>query len=451
MVNTLTDWHIGSWRKKTALQQAEYPDTSQLEKVLGQIAALPPLVTTFEVEELRNSLAEVAHGKRFLLQGGDCAERFSDCREEIIKNRLKILLQMSVVLIYGMQIPVLRVGRFAGQYAKPRSKPTETRNGVTLPSYRGDNINEKAFTPEARIPNPKRLLSSYTYSAIILNLVRALGERGFSGLQNVDNWSLDFATSSPFYSSYQQIIGRMRHALQFAETVSHGPLQGLGKVDFYTSHEALHLLYEESLTRKAQNGGVYNLSTHFPWIGKRTLFEDSAHVEYMRGIRNPIGIKVATDTTPSALKSLVRHLDPHNEPGRVTLITRMGVNEIERYLPSLIQAVNTTGHKVVWCCDPMHGNTERAQSGYKTRRFDNVLGELLQAFDIHAEEGSLLGGVHFELTGEDVTECIGGASGINVDDLQRAYRTSVDPRLNAEQSLEMALRIVGKYDVLGQT
>jgi len=440
-----------SWRSKRLLQQVEYPDEGALEAVLQRLSTMPPLVTSFEVETLRDRLAEVAYGRRFLLQGGDCAESFGDCREDIIKNRLKVLLQMSVVLIYGLQMPVVRVGRFAGQYAKPRSQPIETRNGVTLPSYRGDNINDKAFTERARIPDPQRLISSYHCSAIILNLVRALGERGFAGLHNVDNWNLAFAERSPFFESYREIIARMRHALQFAETVSQRRLSGLERVDFFTCHEALHLAYEEALTRTADNGDVYNLSTHFPWIGKRTLEHDSAHVEYMRGLRNPIGIKVGPDIEPSALASLVRHLDPNSSPGRLTLITRMGVNEIERFLPPMIEAVQATGHRVVWCCDPMHGNTERAQGGYKTRRFDNVLGELVQAFDIHASQDSVLGGVHFELTGEDVTECVGGASGINEDDLKRAYRSSVDPRLNAEQSLEMALRIVGKYERAGHT
>ncbi len=446
MATAPPNWHPGSWRSKPALQQVQYSDQAALQSILADLAALPPLVTSFEVEALRKQLADAACGRRFLLQGGDCAERFDDCREEIIKNRLKILLQMSVVLVYGLQKPVVRVGRFAGQYAKPRSEPVETRDGVTLPSYRGDNINGPAFTADARKPDPRRLITAYHSSAIILNLVRALGEGGFADLHNVDFWNLGFAERSPFFGEYRTIIARMRDALRFAETVSQQPIGGLRRVDFFTCHEALHLPYEEALTRSAKyREGMYNLSTHFPWIGQRTLQLDSAHVEYMRGVQNPIGIKVGPDLPPSELVSLIHHLNPANTPGRLTLITRMGIADIERTLPPLVAAVRATGLQVLWCCDPMHGNTERAQGGYKTRRFDNILGELALATDIHQSSGTILGGVHFELTGEDVTECVGGASGINEADLRRAYRSSVDPRLNAEQSLEMALRIVGKH------
>ena len=426
------------------MQPVAYADPALLRAVLARLAAMPPLVTPTEVETLRMQLAEVAAGKRFLLQGGDCAERFEDCRESIIKNRLKVFLQMSVVLVYGLQMPVVRVGRFAGQYAKPRSAPTETRGGVTLSAYLGDSINGHAFTAQSREPDPNRLVTAYTSSAIILNLVRALGEGGFANLYNVENWNLDFAEQSPLFGEYKAIIARMRDALRFAETVSQQPVAGLGRVDFFTSHEALHLPYEEAMTRSSTHH-MYNLSTHLPWIGKRTLQLESAHVEYMRGIRNPIGMKVGPELSPSALASLVRHLNPDDTPGRLTLITRLGVDGIAERLPSLIAAVRATGHQVVWCCDPMHGNTETAECGYKTRRFDNILGELAQALDIHASEGSVLGGMHLELTGENVAECIGGASGISDKDLPHAYRSSVDPRLNADQSLEMAIQVVGKY------
>ena len=431
------------------MQQATYGDEASLEAALEELAALPPLVTFFEVEALREQLAEAAYGERFLLQGGDCAELFEDCQEDIIKNRLKILLQMSVVLVYGLRMPVVRVGRVAGQYAKPRSSPTETRNGVTLPSFRGDIVNGHPFEEASREPDPRRLIKAYTRSAIILNLVRALGEGGFADVHNAEYWNLDFAQESPFLERYTHIIQHVRDALRFVEAVAPQPIGELHRVDFFTSHEALHLPYEEALTREVPyQEGAYNLSTHFPWIGKRTLSMDSAHVEFMRGIRNPIGIKVGPGLAPSDLVALVKHLDEENEPGRITLISRHGVDNIENLLPPAIQAVRAAGHRVLWVCDPMHGNTETAQHGIKTRRFDNILGELSLAFDIHVSQGSILGGVHFELTGENVTECIGGASGIVEEDLQRAYRSSVDPRLNAEQSLEMALRIVSKHEVL---
>ena len=423
----------------------EYADQGALKSVLEELAMRPPLVTSWEIEALRAQLAEAACGRRFLLQGGDCAEKFEDCRDGIIKNRLKILLQMSVVLIYGLRTPVVRVGRFAGQYAKPRSSPVETRLGVTLPSYRGDNINGQAFTAEARRPDPQRLIKAYQCAAMQLNFVRALGEGGFADLHHVENWNLAFAERSPFFEEYDAIVRTIRDALRFAETVAQGPISGLGRVDLYTSHEALHLAFEQALTRAVPHrDGFYNLSTHFPWIGKRTLQQSGAHVEYMRGIRNPIAAKVGPELSPGELQSLARHLNPSNTPGQLTLVTRFGAHAIERHLPPLIEAIQAAGQQVLWCCDPMHGNTEQADNGYKTRRFDNILSELEMALDIHARAKTILGGVHFELTGEDVTECVGGARGIVEADLSRAYQTSVDPRLNAEQSLEMALRIVHK-------
>ncbi len=427
------------------VQPIAYPEAAALRAVLDEIRLLPPLVTSWEIEALRVQLGEAAVGQRFLLQGGDCAESFGDCRENVIENRLKILLQMSVVLIYGLRKPVARVGRFAGQYAKPRSEADETRGATTLPSYRGDNVNGDAFTQQARRPDPKRLLRAYHCSAMILNYVRALSVGGFADLQNVGYWNLDFAARSPLIHEYQSIVRTVRDALQFADTVAEGPISGLSRVDFYTSHEALHLPFEQALTRFMRHGaGHYNLSTHFPWIGKRTASHSGAHVEYMRGIRNPIAVKVGPDMDPGELRRLIRILDPANEPGRLTLITRFGAQHIERSLPRLAQAVRSSGSAVLWCCDPMHGNTERAENGRKTRRFENILAELELAFDIHARTGTALGGVHFELTGEDVTECLGGASGIAEADLDRAYHSRIDPRLNAEQSLEMALRIVQK-------
>ena len=451
MENTRLGWSPSSWRTKEVAQQVDYADEEHLQKVLNAIRRQPPLVTSWEIEALRKQLREAAAGRRFLLQGGDCAESFEDCQEELIKNRLKILLQMSVVLIYSLQMPVVRVGRFAGQYAKPRSKSLETRNGVSLPSYRGDNINDLEFTPEARIPDPERLMEAYRYSAIQLNFVRALADGKFADIHNADYWGLGFAQQSPHIKNYQTIIGKIREALRFAETVADDPIGGLNRVDFFTSHEALHLPYEEAFTRQVPHSdSIYNLSTHLPWIGKRTLFKGSAHIEYMRGIRNPIGIKVSAEMAPSDLVSFLRYLNPLNDPGRITMITRMGVGKIENALPGLIDAVRRAGLNALWCCDPMHGNTETASGGIKTRRFDNILAELETAMDIHTSMKSILGGVHFELTGEDVTECVGGASDVGESDLNLRYRSTVDPRLNVGQSLEMALRIAQKYQTLGQ-
>ncbi len=446
MGNSVSDWTPGSWRKKKAVQQVAYEDKPHLESILNQLKKLPPLVTSWEIEALRTQLAEAAAGRRFLLQGGDCAESFDDCNVVFIKNRLKILLQMSVVLIYGLQMPVVRVGRFAGQYAKPRSDPFESRDGVSLPSYRGDSVNAPEFTAESRIPDPQRLMQSYYCSAAQLNLVRALADAGFADLHNAANWSLGFAQQSSSVKRYQEIIHKIREALDFAKTVTNHPIGGLGRVTFFTSHEALHLPYEEAFTREVVHANaMYNSSTHLPWIGKRTLFEDSAHIEYMRGIRNPIGIKVSSDIAPSDLLPLVRILNPLNDAGRLTIITRMGIDQVENFLPPLIEAIQRGGINVLWCCDPMHGNTETSSSGIKTRKFSSILAELEAVIDIHLRMKTILGGVHFELTGEDVTECIGGVSGVEEEDLNLRYHSTVDPRLNVSQSLEMALKIAQKY------
>ena len=444
--NSTMPWSPHSWRQKNAIQQVDYTDEVHLSSVLSQLGKLPPLVTSWEIEGLRTQLAEAAAGQRFVLQGGDCAESFEDCRVELIKNRLKILLQMSVILIYGLKMPVVRIGRFAGQYAKPRSASTETRDGVSLPSYRGDNINAPEFTHEARVPDPDRLLQAYYCSAIQLNLVRALADAGFADLHNADNWNLSFAQEAPYIESYHKIIQKIHKALDFAKIVSDHPIGGLGRVQFFTSHEALHLPYEEVFTRDvAHKNAIYNLSTHLPWIGKRTLFNDSAHVEYMRGIRNPIGFKIGHDMAPSDLTALVRNLNPLNDPGRLMIITRMGASKIADSLPQLIDAIQRAGLNVLWVCDPMHGNTETASSGIKTRKFGNILAELECVIDMHARMKTVLGGVHFELTGEDVTECVGGASGVEERDLNQRYHSTVDPRLNVSQSLEMALKIAQKY------
>jgi 3-deoxy-7-phosphoheptulonate synthase len=445
MQTSVEDWSPSSWRSHEARQQPEYPDPEALEDVLDHLRRLPPLVTSWEVENLKQELARAAHGERFLLQGGDCAESFDDCTADVITSRLKIMLQVSLILTYGLNTRVVRVGRFAGQYAKPRSSNTETRDGTTLPSYRGDIINDAAFTEEARIPDPDRLKRAYTKSGLTLNLVRSLVEGGFADLRHPEYWNLDFMQHSPLADEYHAIVDAIEDTLGFLDVITDGHVDSMERVTFYTSHEALLLPYEEALTRTVpHNQGAYNLGTHFPWIGKRTNHLDGAHVEYMRGLANPIGLKVGPDMGTTELQNLVQALNPDDEPGRLTLITRLGVDDIGDKLPSLIEAVRATGHTPLWICDPMHGNTEKTESGIKTRRFSNVLGELEQAFDVHKAEGSHLGGVHFELTGEDVTECIGGARGLNETDLERAYKSNVDPRLNYEQSLEMAFSVVRK-------
>jgi 3-deoxy-7-phosphoheptulonate synthase len=443
---TTQDWRLRSWREKDALQHPTYPDADALEAALEHVSALPPLVTSWEVQNLKQELARAARGERFLLQGGECAESFADCRAEVITSRLKILMQMSLVLTYGLNTRIVRVGRFAGQYAKPRSSDTETRNGTTLPSYRGDIINGPDFTEAARRPDPQRMVEAYASSSLTLNLVRALAEGGFADLRHPEYWDLDFMDHSPLAEEYHAIVDAIEDTLDFLETVTNEKLDSLEGVSFYTSHEALLLPYEEALSRTVPHkDGVYNLGTHLPWVGKRTNQPDKAHIEYARGIENPVGLKVGPDMTPSRLKTLVRTLDPEDEPGKLTLISRLGADSIGDKLPALVRAVQNLGHSVLWIADPMHGNTEKTEDGTKTRRFDKILGELKQAFDVHAAEGSHLGGVHFELTGENVTECIGGARGLTVDDLENAYKSRVDPRLNYEQSLEMAFSIVRKY------
>ena len=443
------DWTADSWRERTALQQPEYPDQQAFERVIDELKDYPPLVTQWEVERLKSFLAEASAGKRFVLQGGDCAERFDECNTQVVTNRLKIMLQMSLILLYGMRKPIVRVGRFAGQFAKPRSSLYETRGGVTLPSYRGDIINRTGFSPEERIPDPRRMLQAYTVSALSLNYVRALSEGGFADLHHPENWSVDFMRSSPLARDYRQLLESIDEAIRFMETVAGGAIDELDRVSFFTSHEALHLPYEQALTRSVPTSDrVYNLSTHFPWIGMRTAQLDGAHVEYARGISNPLAIKVGPTMSRTWLRDLINTLNPGDEPGRLTLITRLGADQIGSRLPEIIDGVRATGKRVLWICDPMHGNTEQTENGIKTRRFENILSELEQAFEIHHAEGTYLGGVHFEMTGEDVTECTGGARGLKEADLTRAYRSHVDPRLNYEQALEMAFSIARKYKAM---
>jgi 3-deoxy-7-phosphoheptulonate synthase len=432
-------WSPRSWRSKPALQQPVYPSAEALREAVRELSTMPPLVTPGEIDALKAQLADAAEGRRFLLQGGDCAERFDDCVPELITDKLKILLQMSVVLVHGSKRPVIRVGRVAGQYAKPRSEDLETCDGVTLPSYRGDIVNRPEFTAAGRTSDPQLLLRGYGRAALTLNFVRALVKGGFADLHHPEYWDLDWVRHSPLAAEYRRIVATISDSLRFLENVLAIHAEEIQRVDFFTSHEGLHLDYEEAQTKPAAPGRYYNLSTHFPWIGMRTAGIDDAHVEYFRGIANPIGLKIGPSTTPDGLRHLIETLDPMREPGRLTLIHRFGAEGIASCLPPLIDAARASGRKVLWCSDPMHGNTRTTGDGVKTRDFSDILAELEQAFDIHAACGSHLGGVHFELTGENVTECTGGARGLSESDLGRDYRSEVDPRLNYEQALELAL------------
>ncbi|MGN7833575.1 class II 3-deoxy-7-phosphoheptulonate synthase [Pseudoxanthomonas sp. 22568] len=448
-VSLPANWAPDSWRERPAVQMPTYPDAAELASALAELRQLPPLVTSWEIFALKKQLAEAQEGKRFLLQGGDCAESFSDCESGLISNRLKVLLQMSLVLVHGLRLPVVRVGRFAGQYAKPRSADNETRDGITLPSYRGDLVNRSEFTAEARIPDPRRMIKAHARSAMTMNFVRALIDGGFADLHHPEYWNLSWVGYSPLAAEYQDMVRSIGDAVRFMETLSGSEVHNLNRIDFYTSHEALLLPYEEALTREVpRQWGWFNLSTHFPWIGMRTAAVDGAHVEYLRGVRNPIAIKVGPSVSPDQLLRLIDVLNPEDEPGRLTFIHRMGATQIAEKLPPLLEAVRRDGRRVLWVCDPMHGNTESTSNGYKTRRFDNIRGEVEQSFDLHAAAGTRLGGVHLELTGEDVTECTGGARELTDADLERAYRSTVDPRLNYEQSLEIAMSIVRKQNQL---
>jgi 3-deoxy-7-phosphoheptulonate synthase len=438
----VAEWSPSSWQQRPASQQPRYADATRLASVLEELARLPPVVVSWEVDQLKDELAAAQRGERFLLQGGDCAEGFSDCESDTITRKLKILLQMSVVLLHGLKKPVIRVGRIAGQYAKPRSADTETRDGVMLPSYRGDIVNRAAFDAVAREPDPELLLRGYERAALTLNFVRALVDGGFADLHHPEYWNLDFLKHAKLKDAYQRIIDSITDSLDFYETISGSPVHEAGQVRFYASHEGLHLLYEQAQTRYLRRRERwYNLSTHMPWIGMRTATPGGAHVEYFRGIANPVGVKVGEGADGATVQELVRILNPGNEPGRLALIHRFGSSRIESALPQMIRAVRDSGRQVLWVCDPMHGNSETTPQGVKTRRFENILAEVESAFRIHEEAGSILGGVHFELTGDDVTECTGGARGLADVDLARAYRTNVDPRLNYEQALELAMLI----------
>lgn len=437
-------WHPASWLARTAGQIPTYRDQQRAEAVMAELARLPPLVTSWEVDALRDHLALAGEGKAFVLQGGDCAETFEDCRSDAIVTKLKILLQMSVVIISGLKRPVVRVGRMAGQYAKPRSADMETRTDQTFHSYRGDIINRNTFTAHDREPDPELMLRAYERSALTLNFIRSLIDGGFADLHHPENWDLDWVRHSPLADQYHRLVQTVADGLDFFESLTGKSIDQARRVDFFTCHEGLHLPYEQAQTRFLERRqGWYDLTTHFPWIGVRTSQLDGAHVEFYRGISNPIGVKIGPDTTPAGLRGLLRTLNPANQPGRLTLIHRLGAGRIRKLLPDLIDTVGEAAARVVWICDPMHGNTETATSGVKTRRLENILEELDAAFDMHRAAGSHLGGVHLELTGEHVTECTGGARGLTDSDLRRDYRTQVDPRLNYEQAMEVAMRIAG--------
>jgi 3-deoxy-7-phosphoheptulonate synthase len=434
-------WTPDSWTASEARHLPAYPDAAALAKVTDTLTGFPPLVFAGEARALKADLAEVAAGKGFLLQGGDCAESFAEFHPNNIRDTFRVLLQMAVVLTFASKQPVVKVGRMAGQFAKPRSSPVETIGGVELPSYLGDNINGIEFTAESRIPDPQRLLQGYSQSAATLNLLRAFSTGGYANLRQVHQWTLDFMGRSPWAAKFEEVSARIGEALDFMQACGIDPqtvpqLQG---TSFYTSHEALHLPYEQAMTRQdSLTGDWYDCSAHMLWIGDRTRFEGSAHIEFLRGVVNPIGLKCGPSLKPDELIRLIDTLNPANEPGRLTLISRFGADKVEAHLPALVRAVKREGRHVLWSCDPMHGNTIKAGSGYKTRPFDRILAETRQAFAVHRAEGSFMGGIHIEMTGQNVTECTGGAIAVTDEALADRYHTHCDPRLNASQSLELA-------------
>ena len=435
------DWTPQSWRSHEAIQMPEYPDQTALAEVEKELGSYPPLVFAGEARALTAELADVAAGKAFLLQGGDCAESFAEFHPNNIRDTFRVILQMAVVLTYASKLPVVKVGRMAGQFAKPRSAPTEEIGGVSLPSYRGDIINDIAFTPEGRIPDPKRMIRAYSQSAATLNLLRAFAQGGYANLHQVHSWTLDFMDRSPWAAQYQEVANRIGDALDFMAACGINPdtVPQLKGTAFYTSHEALLLPYEQALTRQdSLTGGWYDTSAHMIWIGDRTRFEGSAHVEFLRGVGNPIGLKCGPSLEPDALLRMLDTLDPNRVPGRITLITRYGHDKIEAHLPKLVRTVKAEGRPVVWSCDPMHGNVVKTGNGFKTRPFDRILAEVRGFFAVHRAEGTHGGGIHAEMTGQNVTECTGGAMALTDEGLADRYNTHCDPRLNAGQSIELA-------------
>ncbi len=434
-----------SWREHPAAQQPPWPDPEHLAAVTGKLAQLPPLVFAGECDQLTQRLAAVARGEAFLLQGGDCAETFAGSTASAVRAKLQTLLQMAVVLTYGASVPVIKVGRMAGQFAKPRSKPTEVRDGVELPAYRGDAVNGFDFSAKARTPDPERLLRAYNSSAVTLNLCRAFTTGGYADLHQVHAWNQDFVADSPAGQRYERLAGEIDRALSFMRACGAEPAE-LRTVELYSSHEALLLDYEQALTRvDSRTGRAYDASAHFLWVGERTRALDGAHIEFARSISNPIGLKVGPDATPADLLALIAALNPGGQPGRLTLITRMGASRIRDVLPGLVRAVAEAGAPAAWVCDPMHGNTFEAPSGHKTRNFDDVLAELRGFFDVHRAEGTHPGGIHIEFTGDNVTECVGGSHEIVAGDLYQRYETACDPRLNRSQALDLAFTVAESY------
>ena len=439
-------WQPNSWRDHPIKQVPDYPDAEKLAGVEARLAAMPPLVCAGEAQSLKRQLGEVAEGRAFLLQGGDCAESFAEFSANNIRDSFKVILQMAVVLTFGASMPVVKVGRVAGQFAKPRSSPMEAVDGIELPSYRGDMINAMPFTEKDRVPDPKRLLRVYEQSAATLNLLRAFAQGGLADLTKVHSWVTEFLSGTPQADRFQELAGRIEESLNFMRACGITPetARPLAETDFYTSHESLLLNYEEALTRRdtiTNEKDWYATSAHMIWIGDRTRQPDGAHVEYMRGIANPIGLKCGPSLDPDELVRLIETLNPDNVPGRLTLIARMGADKVRAGLPPLLKAVKASGAKVVWCCDPMHGNTIKASSGYKTRRVNDVMAEVQGFFDAHDEIGTYPGGVHFEMTGQNVTECVGGVVDVTEARLGDRYHTHCDPRLNGAQALELAFLI----------
>ena len=443
----MSKWTVNSWRGYKAKHIPEYPDKSELEKTENQLKTYPPLVFAGEARDLKRHLAKVSEGKAFLLQGGDCAESFDDFNADYIRDTFKVLLQMSVTLTAAGNCPVVKVGRMAGQFAKPRSSPKEEIDGVELDSYKGDIINDMEFTESSRVPDPQRMIRAYTQSAATLNLLRAFAKGGFSDLNKVHQWNMGFVDESPQGKKFRDLADKISDTLSFMDAIgiSSRNTKRLRNVDFFTSHEALLLPYEECLTRTdSTTGEVYDTSAHMVWIGDRTRQLDGAHVEFCRGIKNPIGIKCGPTLDPDELKKLIDVLNPENEAGKITLICRFGFDNVEEKLPKLIGPFANSDYNLVWSCDPMHGNTMKANSGFKTRPFERVIQEVESFFDIHHSLGTYPGGVHLEMTGQNVTECIGGAQAIKDEDLSARYHTHCDPRLNANQALELAFLISDK-------
>lgn len=454
----MSEWHPDSWRRMPIVQVPSYPDQAELNSVESELSSYPPLVFAGEARNLKEQLAEVAQGKAFLLQGGDCAESFAEFHPNNIRDTFRVLLQMAVVLTFAASCPVVKVGRLAGQFAKPRSSDVEKKDGIELPSYRGDIINGIEFDEVSRVPDPKRMLRAYSQAAATLNLLRAFAQGGYANLVSVHEWNLDFVSQSGAGEQYQELADRIGEALDFMRACGINPndVRQLKGTDFYTSHEALLLGYEQALTRiDSTSGDWYDTSAHMLWVGDRTRQTDGAHLEFLRGVGNPIASKVGPTTDPDDLMRLIDILNPNNEPGRLTLITRFGADKVEDYLPRILRKVQSEGRHVVWSCDPMHGNTLSAANGLKTRPFEQILREVKQVFACHRAEGTYAGGIHLELTGQNVTECIGGAAAITEDGLSSRYHTHCDPRLNANQAIELAFLLAEalkeEREALGQT